>query len=195
MGVWTSCPPPPRGGGWTSLIKEINKERNKTPGSNFHDPQYKNIAYVRYAGDFIIGVKGSYADAKAIKGKISKFLKNIGLDLNDEKTKITNINKDRVMFLGTYLFRTSCLAPLTKKIAKQGGARQGGARHLDQPPLQSKGGWTRHRKYRDIEGVGKRKFRRRDALKIRLEAPLVRILKNLTESQFMKKGKSSPKYS
>jgi hypothetical protein len=46
------------------------------------------------------------------------------------------------MFLGTYLFRTSCLAPLTKKIAKQGGARQGGARHLDQPPLQSKGGWT-----------------------------------------------------
>ena len=66
---------------------------------------------------------------------------------------------------------------------------------LVQPPLQSKGGWTRHRKYRDIEGVGKRKFRRRDALKIRLEAPLVRILKNLTESQFMKKGKSSPKYS
>ena len=166
----SSCPCPwghPQGQGhldqppWvrTSLIKEIIKERNKTADSHFHDPQYKNIAYVRYADDFIIGVKGSYADAKAIKYKISKFLKNIGLELNDKKTKITNINKDRVMFLGTYLFR------------------------------------SRHRKYVDIEGVGKRKFIRRDALKIRLEAPLVRILKKLSESQFMKKGKSSPKYS
>lgn len=141
-----------------ALIKEIEKERNTIPGSDFNDPSYKNIAYVRYADDFIIGIKGSYAEAKEIKEKVAAFLKTIRLNLNEEKTKIININKDRVLFLGTYLFRSS------------------------------------HRRYVHIVGVGDRKFRRRDALKIRLEAPLTRVLNKLMETQFIAKGKSSPKY-
>jgi group II intron reverse transcriptase/maturase len=144
--------------GDTCLIKEIIKERNKMPASDFYDPLYKNIAYVRYADDFIIGVKGSYAEAKEIKKKITLFLNTIDLNLNEEKTKITNINKDRILFLGTYLFR------------------------------------SKHRRYADIVDVGKRKFRKRDSLKIRLEVPLKRIIKKLSETQFMVKGKPSPKY-
>jgi hypothetical protein len=141
-----------------ALIKEIEKERNTIPESDFSNPSYKNIAYVRYAGDFIIGIKGSYAEAKEIKKKVAAFLKSISLNLNEKKTKITNINKDRVLFLGTYLFRSS------------------------------------HRRYVDIVGVGGRKLRRKDALKIRLEAPLTRVLNKLTEAQFMAKGKSYPKH-
>jgi retron-type reverse transcriptase len=141
-----------------NLIKKLIKERNKISASDFYDSKYKNMAYVRYADDFIIGVKGSYGEAKEIKEKLAKYLKSIRLDLNEEKTKITNINKDRVMFLGTYLFRST------------------------------------HRRYVDIIGVGVRKFRRRDGLKIRLEAPLKRIIQKLSECQFMVKGRSSPKY-
>src|SRR5947207_655189 len=44
--------------GDNALVEEIIKERNKVPASDFSDPHYKNIAYVRYADDFIIGVKG-----------------------------------------------------------------------------------------------------------------------------------------
>jgi group II intron reverse transcriptase/maturase len=144
--------------GDTGLIKEIIKERNKIPVSDFYEDNCNYIAYVRYADDFIIGVKGSYEEAKEIKEKLTEYLNNIGLELNQEKTKIININKDRVMFLGTYLFRSN------------------------------------NRRYLDIVGVGKNKFRKRDSLNIRLEVPLKIIIKKLSESQFMAKGKSSPKY-
>lgn len=144
--------------GDTCLIKELIKERNQISASDFYDPNYKNMAYVRYADDFILGVKGSYAEAKEIKEKLTKYLKTMGLELNGKKTQITNINKDRVMFLGTYLFRST------------------------------------HRRYVNIVGVGERKFKRRDGLKIRLEAPLKRIIKKLSDSQFIIKGRSSPKY-
>lgn len=164
-----------------ALIKEIEKERNTIPGSDFNDPSYKNIAYVRYADDFIIGIKGSYAEAKEIKEKVAAFLKTIRLNLNEEKTKIININKDRVLFLGTYLFRSS---PRPREAGT--GTRI--------PRTTESCGETSHRRYVHIVGVGDRKFRRRDALKIRLEAPLTRVLNKLMETQFIAKGKSSPKY-
>ena len=54
---------------------------------------------VRYADDFVIVCK-SEAEAEGIKGKISSFLKDeIGLELSEEKTRITHIS-DGFDFLG-----------------------------------------------------------------------------------------------
>ena len=144
--------------GDTGLIKEIIKERNKIPASDFYEDNCKNIAYVRYANDFLVGIKGSYEEAMEIKEKITEFLNIMGMGFNEEKTKITNINKDRVMFLGTYLFRSN------------------------------------NRRYIHNIGVGKNKFRKRYRLNIRLEVPLKIIINKLSESHFLAKGKSSPKY-
>jgi hypothetical protein len=144
--------------GNTGLLKEIKKEANKIPASDYYEDNSKNIAYVRYADNFIIGIKGSYQEAKEIKEKFTDYLNNRGLGLNEEKTKITNINKDRVMFLGTNLFRSN------------------------------------NRTYMHNIGVEKNKFSKSDRLNIRLEAPLKIIIKKLSESQYMAKGKPSPKY-
>ena len=38
------------------------------------------------------------------------------------------------------------------------------------------------------------RYLKRNSLKLTLEAPLTRILKKLHEADFMKKGKSSPKF-
>jgi len=140
------------------LIKEIIKERNKTTCKDFWNPSYKKLSYVRYADDFIIGIKGSYEEAKIIKDRTSEFLTRIGLMLNKEKSKITNINKERVLFLGTFIFR------------------------------------GKYRKYVVIDNVGNKRFKRRDALKLRFEAPLLRIIEKLKSTQFIAKGKSNPKF-
>jgi hypothetical protein len=63
------------------------------------------IKYVRYADDFIIGVRGSLKLAQKIKELIKNFLKGVlHLELNDEKTKITNTYSDRAKFLGMYIY-------------------------------------------------------------------------------------------
>jgi len=68
-------------------------QSRKQGGSYIQNPM------IRYADDFVIVCK-SKAEAEFIKGKISSFLKmEIGLELSDEKTKITHIS-DGVDFLG-----------------------------------------------------------------------------------------------
>lgn len=66
------------------------------------------IYYVRYADDWIIGIIGSIDTAREIKGKISKFLKEeLLIELNEEKTKITNIKKNYIKFLGFRILATT----------------------------------------------------------------------------------------
>lgn len=74
----------------------------------------------------------------------------MGLTLNETKTKITNLNENKVMFLGTTIHRG-------KEYSKQNGILQ------------------------------------RNPRKIRLQAPITKILSELKEAGFMKNGKSSPK--
>jgi hypothetical protein len=109
---------------------------------------------VRYADDFIIGVTGSKEDCILIRDKIFEFLKEIGLDLNLDKTKITNARIKLAHFLGTDIritplnkrprrlvqrgessfmmninTRPQLLAPIKKLVAKleaKGLARHGG---------------------------------------------------------------------
>lgn len=67
--------------------------------------QYIRIKYVRYADDFIIGVRGSKELAKKIETLVSSFLKsNLHLQLNRDKTKVINTYSNKVSFLGMLIY-------------------------------------------------------------------------------------------
>lgn len=65
------------------------------------DDKYIRIKYVRYADDFIVGVRGPKELAKKILEEIKTFLKSeLHLTVNEEKTRITHIYSDKAKFLG-----------------------------------------------------------------------------------------------
>lgn len=53
----------------------------------------------------MVGVKGTYKETLDIKNKINSNLGDLGFTLSESKTKITNLNKSKVSFLGTNIFR------------------------------------------------------------------------------------------
>lgn len=60
----------------------------------------KRLKYVRYADDFIIGIKGSKEECEKIKQKIKEFLAmELKLELSEEKTLITH-SANYARFLG-----------------------------------------------------------------------------------------------
>jgi len=64
------------------------------------DNSLRRALYLRYADDFVILMAATRKDAEQLKGKIALFLKDeCGLDLNQEKTTITN-TRNRFKFLG-----------------------------------------------------------------------------------------------
>lgn len=75
------------------LLKELKKLRSqllKTPCKSQTD---KEIRYVRYADDFIIGIRGSREDCEEIKRKLSSFIRDsLKMELSEEKTLITHSN-------------------------------------------------------------------------------------------------------
>lgn len=82
------------------VIKDIERMIVSTPASDYMDSRSKRLKYVRYADDFLIGITGSKEDAKVIKEEIRTFLQEeLGLQLSEEKTLITNTEKS-AMFLG-----------------------------------------------------------------------------------------------
>jgi hypothetical protein len=66
------------------------------------DPNFRRLTFVRYADDWIIGIRGSREETVNILNRCFIFLKEqLKLDLSLEKTKITNLGKEKVSFLGT----------------------------------------------------------------------------------------------
>jgi group II intron reverse transcriptase/maturase len=60
----------------------------------------RKIKYIRYADDFILGVKGSRDDCQWIKSKLSEFIgKTLKMELSEEKTLITH-SSEHARFLG-----------------------------------------------------------------------------------------------
>jgi len=65
------------------------------------DPHYKRLSYVRYADDWIIGIRGSKKDSFAILESCRSFLlDNLKLELSVDKTLISHFIKEKVLFLG-----------------------------------------------------------------------------------------------
>jgi len=84
------------------LRKGLKKEyyRLKLPYRFVQDPEVVNCKYVRYADDFLVGIRGPRKMAKEIKERIGLFLKTVlKIELSNEKTKMTHVTK-KVPFLG-----------------------------------------------------------------------------------------------
>lgn len=70
------------------------------------DPKFKKLVYIRYAEDWIVGIRGSREDCLNILAKIKKFLlEELKLELSEEKTKITNIKNVAASFLSISIRR------------------------------------------------------------------------------------------
>lgn len=64
------------------------------------DPNFRRMAYVRYADDFVIGITGPRKLAVDIMEKVDLFLSEcLGLEMNKEKTLLTKFS-DGINFLG-----------------------------------------------------------------------------------------------
>ena len=138
-------------------VKELIKLRNSSSSINTHDPDFKKLDYVRYADDWVIGVKGSFDDAKLILSKVKCKLLEMKLNLNTDKTKITNLYNERVLFLGVEIFYSKV---------------------------------NTIREYWNNNIL----FSQRKVSNIRMEAPLTRVIKRLTEAKFIAKGKAAPRF-
>lgn len=57
--------------------------------------------YVRYADDFLVGIKGPKSKAEEVREQLREYLaRELKIELNMEKTKITNITSKETPFLG-----------------------------------------------------------------------------------------------
>lgn len=64
-----------------------------------------DIKYVRYADDWMIGIKGDYQLAIQLKNELGEFLKiNLKQEMHPEKTKVTNLRQGKVTFLGYEIY-------------------------------------------------------------------------------------------
>jgi retron-type reverse transcriptase len=75
-----------------TLLNQMRKLRR----SLIADPDFRRMEYIRYADDFVVFVSGSLKDAKFIQSNLKDVLKtNCGLELNQEKTVISNLNNEK----------------------------------------------------------------------------------------------------
>ena len=73
------------------LLAEYKEKRKRLMTIPCTAQTDKRIKYVRYADDFLIGVKGSREDCLWIKRKLAEFIGNsLKMELSDEKTLITH---------------------------------------------------------------------------------------------------------
>ena len=83
-------------------IHKLEKIRRKMPTKeDINNCEFRRLSYTRYADDWIISFTGTKEEAIAIRDEIKHFLyNNLKLELNNDKTKITNSKKDYARFLG-----------------------------------------------------------------------------------------------
>lgn len=104
--------------------------RNGTRPKKYISPQmgsdenFKRLRYVRYADDFLIGVSGSLADCEKLRREIAEFLnKELKLDLNLGKTRITHAKTESARFLGHNIYITDPAKYAQKYIVRGGKSR------------------------------------------------------------------------
>lgn len=79
----------------------LYKQMQSIPSRAPNDPHFRRLWYVRYSDDFLLGLVGPKNEATEIKHKIRKFLNDrLKLELNTDKTLITNAYHQKAKFLG-----------------------------------------------------------------------------------------------
>lgn len=135
-------------------MRKLAAKMRKFPSRDPLDSSFRRLVYVRYADDWIIGIRGSYKKAKCILEKIKEELYfKLKLTLAENKTLIIHAATQKAFFLGVYVFK------------------------------------ARHRTYRRNKGKIIR-----NALEIRMEAPIQKIVNKLTRANFVWNKRSWPKY-
>jgi len=93
--------------GWYEEAEELIQKMRRLPTKDQMDGDYTRVKYVRYADDFVICVDGSKEMAEKIKHDVTLFLRDsLKLELNADKTLITNLKDERVRFLGYELSKS-----------------------------------------------------------------------------------------
>lgn len=83
-------------------LKSLIQKRNNVPSLLNRGIE---IRYVRYADDWIIGLKGPRKLAEQIKDEVGIFLdEHLRLELDPNKTKVINIRSGKFLFLGYDIF-------------------------------------------------------------------------------------------
>jgi group II intron reverse transcriptase/maturase len=94
--------------------KRLVKELMKIP-SLAHNDSFKRVHYIRYADDFVVGIEGSHQTACTIMEELKQFLTNMGLTLNEAKTRMTKFSSTPIEFLG-YKIMSSYIDGMEKPI-------------------------------------------------------------------------------
>lgn len=107
-------------------VKVLEKARARLP-SKSTNYQCTQLWYTRYADDFIIGVRGKKSAAVDLKTMVENFIRTeLNLELNLEKTLITDAKKSRANFLGAELRVAVSITNEAKRTARtyKGGTRK-----------------------------------------------------------------------
>ena len=89
-------------------IKELSSIIYTLDYINTHDPNFLRLSYVRYADDWLIGVKGQHKDCLELLDKINRFLlESLKFTNSSDKTSISHVKTEKMLFLGTNITRSS----------------------------------------------------------------------------------------
>ena len=84
--------------------KQIRKQMKTMTTVITDDEQFRKLAYIRYADDFLLSFGGPKHEAEEIKKEISQFLQDtLRLELSKEKTLITHARTQKANFLGYHV--------------------------------------------------------------------------------------------
>jgi len=87
----------------TKLLDEILELRKSRETVPYYDKKHNTkLGYTRYADDFVILVNGTEEEAREIKSQVEGELGVMGLQLSEEKTRITHWDKP-ISFLGYHI--------------------------------------------------------------------------------------------
>jgi len=96
------------------LAEDILQKMRTMPSVDPYDQDYIKAKYTRYADDFVVMISGSKDLAVQMRSEIREFLRELRLELNMEKTLITNLATQRVPFLGYEIAKTRENTAITK---------------------------------------------------------------------------------
>ena len=109
------------------MIAEYQKKQQQLLKLPYTLQTDKRLKYIRYADDFIIGVKGSQDDCQWIKSRLTEFIGDtLKMQLSEEKTLITH-SSEHARFLGYDVSVRRC-----------GEVKRGGRHHAKMRTLNNK---------------------------------------------------------